>query len=208
MDFTKINKWLLFGGVLIAFASGVFLTRWYFQKSEIVEEENSTVLLEQVKAVSKLITVEGYFSEIYDYQDYYGYDLSIFRKKALIRVKAKVHVGYDLEKMKITAQPNRKTIVMTGLPPAELIALEHDLDYYDIQEGIFNTFTTSDYNKLNAKAKDFIRQKAQESELFDAAQRQRNQLFEMIRFMVESAGWQLEVEGFELPELSDSLLNG
>ena len=83
----------------------------------------------------------------------------------------------------------------------ELLALEHDLDYYDIQEGIFNTFTKEDYNKLNANAKDFIRQKAQESKLFDQASLQKNKLYEMIRLLVESAGWQLEIQDKEtLPE--------
>ena len=62
--------------------------------------EQSQVLMEKIKTVAKLVTVEGYFSEVYDYQDYWNYDVSMFRKKALIRVKAKVSVGYDLSKMK------------------------------------------------------------------------------------------------------------
>ncbi len=188
------NYWfaiLLLLGILAAFYMGYQLKNWFTIKTEKQVTENASVLVEKIKQATKLITVEGTFSEIYDYQDYYGYDLSIFRKKALIRVKAKVSVGYDLEKIKITSSSERKTITISEVPPPELLSIEHDLDYYDIQEGMFNPFTKEDYNKLNTNAKGFIRQKAQESQLFDQASLQKNNLFEMIRLMVESAGWRL-----------------
>ncbi|HFA50700.1 MAG TPA: DUF4230 domain-containing protein [Bacteroidetes bacterium] len=192
----KKTNWtiaLLVACIFLAFFMGSRLNRWLAAKAELQVAEDASILLEKIKSVTKLITVEGYFSEIYDYQDYYGYDLSIFRKKALIRVKAKVSVGYDLEKMKITSFPEKKTIVISEMPPPELLSIEHDLDYYDIQEGMFNAFSKDDYNKLNANAKDFIRQKAQESDLFDKADLQRNKMFEMIRLLVENAGWKLEI---------------
>ena len=166
--------------------------------------ENGVVLLERIKQVAKLVTVEGFFSEIYDYQDYYGYDLSFFRKKALIRVKAKVSVGYDLEKMHITASPETKTIRLSGIPPAEILSIEHDLDYYDVQEGLFNEFSPEDYNKLNANAKEFIRKKALESDLYKTAATQRNSLLETMKFMVESTGWTLEIETPQMGPAPDS----
>ena len=181
-------------GLLAAFLIGFQVKNWFVGKTEKKVTENATVLIEKIQKATKLITVEGTFSEIYDYQDYYGYDLSLFRKKALIRVKAKVSVGYDLEKIKITSNNEKKLIVISEIPPPELLSIEHDLDYYDIQEGMFNPFTKEDYNKLNANAKNFIRQKAQESELFDQATLQKNNLFEMIQLMVESAGWRLVIE--------------
>ncbi|MEZ4954561.1 MAG: DUF4230 domain-containing protein [Saprospiraceae bacterium] len=195
------NNWikiLLLLSILAAFYTGYQVKNWFALKTEKQVMEDATVLIEKIQSVTKLITIEGFFSEIYDYQDYYGYDLTMFRKKALIRVKAKVSVGYDLEKIKITSLPESKTIVMSELPPPELLSLEHDLDYYDIQEGMFNSFTRDDYNKLNANAKEFIRQKAQESKLFDQAQLQKNKLFEMIHLLVESAGWQLKVQSSEV----------
>ena len=70
---------------IIALCGLVFWgTRAYYTwsvKMEVTEE--SKILLEKIKTVSKLVTVEGYFSEIYDYQEYWGYDLSPFRKKSL-----------------------------------------------------------------------------------------------------------------------------
>ncbi|MEO1258107.1 MAG: DUF4230 domain-containing protein [Bacteroidota bacterium] len=194
------NAWkliLISLGILLAFYLGSRFNNWLDSKVETKVTEDAAILIEKIQTATKLITIEGFFSEIYDYQDYYGYDLSVFRKKALIRVKAKVSVGFDLEKIRITSLPEEKIIVIGSIPPAELLSLEHDLDYYDMQEGIFNTFTKEDYNKLNANAKEFIRKKAQESQLFDQAALQKNKLFEMIRLMVESSGWTLKMESDE-----------
>ncbi|MCF8246901.1 MAG: DUF4230 domain-containing protein [Saprospiraceae bacterium] len=190
----SFNSILLVILLLAVFVTGIFVTRWYAKRTEAQVTENGVVLLERIKQVAKLVTVEGYFSEIYDYQDYYGYDLSFFRKKALIRVKAKVSVGYDLEKIQMTASPETKTIRISGIPPAQILSIEHDLDYYDIQEGLFNEFSSADYNKLNANAKEFIRKKALESDLMNTAAAQRKTVLETIKFMAESTGWKLEME--------------
>jgi hypothetical protein len=75
--------------LLLAFAIGVFLTYQYLApKSTSVEQ--STVLLEKIQAVSKLITVEGQFSEIYNYSEYDGYFSMFWDKKVLVRVRATV----------------------------------------------------------------------------------------------------------------------
>lgn len=202
---SPINKTLLVFTLAAVFTAGILLARWYFKRSEAVVEENGVVLLERIKQVAKLVTVEGYFSEIYDYKDYYGYDLSLFRKKALIRVKAKVSVGYDLEKMQVTSDATTKTIRLSGIPPAEILSIEHDLDYYDVQEGFFNEFSTEDYDKLNASAKEFIRKKALESDLVKTATTQRNSLLETMRFMAESMGWKLELDQIQIQPAPQSL---
>jgi hypothetical protein len=191
---SKLTKNIVSGlFLLLVFAIGIFVARWFYKKSEVAAQHEATVLLERIQEVAKLVTVEGYFSEIYDYQDYYGYDFGIFRKKALIRVKAKVSFGFDLDKMKIETLPEQKTILISGIPDPELLSIDHDLDYYDVQEGIFNSFSTEDYNKLNANAKNFIQEKALESDLHAKALEQRNHLFEMMQLLVEGAGWQLEM---------------
>lgn len=190
-----LKRLLIIGSAVLIFGLGVLVTRYFYTaRLKTNSDEQSTVLLEKIKKVSKLVTVEGYFSEIYDYKDYYGYDWSPFRKKALMRVKAKVLVGYDLSGIKIEADQARKTILISGLPDPEIMSVDHDIDYYDLQEGTFNSFSTEDYNRLNANAKKYIEQKAQESDLFLAAEEQGNQLLDMIKFMVESAGWTLEYQ--------------
>lgn len=179
----------LIGSLVLVF----YLTRAYYTWSDNIKaEEQSEVLMEKVKTVAKLVTVEAYFSEVYSYQDYWKFDLSWFQKKALIRVKAKVSVGYDLGKMKIEALPQQKKIVISDLPDPQIISIDHDLDYYDLDEGSFNSFDKDDYNKINSNAKEKIRQAAEASDIFLTAETQSNEMFELIQFIVEGAGWELE----------------
>lgn len=186
-------KKIIFTVILFVVGYSIFWgTKYYYTIGEIKATEQSEVLLEKIKTVSKLVTVEGHFSEVYDYKDYWGYDISPFRKKALMRVKAKVLVGYNLEKMTVASLPEEKTIRIGNLPDPEIISIENDLDYYDISEGTFNSFSPADYNKLQQKAKDYIREHAERSDLKESAVKQGNQLLELIRFMVETAGWKLE----------------
>ncbi|MBK8720942.1 MAG: DUF4230 domain-containing protein [Saprospiraceae bacterium] len=176
--------------VVGTFALG-FLINSYFFKGH-VSTENSQVMLEKIKNVCKVINVEGYFTEVYDYKDYWGYNISFFQKKALVRIKAKVSMGYDMNKIIFKSNPMTKTISISKLPEPEILSIDHDLDYYDITEGSFNSFTTEDYNKINANAKDFIKKKVETSGLKDAAMKEGDKMLEVIRFMVESMGWKLD----------------
>ncbi|MDF1867918.1 MAG: DUF4230 domain-containing protein, partial [Saprospiraceae bacterium] len=183
----------------------IWLTHRFYQKTEVTSQEESQILLEKIKTVAKLITVEGYFSEIYEYDDYWGYNLSIFQKKALLRVKAKVSVGYDLSDMKIESLPDTKTVIISNIPDPKILSTDHEVDYYDLQEGIFNAFTAADHSKIQANAKKFIQEQAEKSDLFLAAEKQNNQLMEMIKFIVESAGWQLRFKTKYEGNVLDSL---
>ncbi len=163
-------------------------------------ETTSHVLLEQVRKVAKLIAIEGQFSEIFSYKDYIGLDLSIFRKKALMRVQAKVSVGFDLSGLYIESFPDEKRITVSKFPAPRILGIDHELDYYDITEGTFNSFTEEDFNKINRQAKERIRQKALESKLFEMADQQAYEVLQLMGFIVTSAGWQLDI-------LDDELLN-
>jgi len=189
--------------ILLGIASmclGIFwLTRYYYTWDATTVEEQSVVLKNRIETVAKLVNVEGYFSEVYDYKDYWGYDFSPFRKKALVRVKAKVLVGYDLEQMKVETRPAEKKILLSNLPDPQILSIDHDLDYYDLSQGTFNSFSAEDYNKINSTAKELIESKAKESDLFITAEEQSNHMLEMIEYLVESAGWTLEYQPRTVP---------
>lgn len=190
-----MTKKIIIGiALLLCVVLGAWVTSWWYKSTALKVQEDSQVLLQQIQQVCKLTAVEGYFSEVYDYSDYWGYDLSIFRRKALIRVKAKVSVGYDMEKVKIDSDPLHKTVYIRNFPEPTILSIDHDLDYYDITEGVFNSFSAEDYTKISGKAKAYIRDQALKSPLLDNARNQRNKLFEALRVMIENAGWKLVVE--------------
>jgi len=178
----------------IAWYSG-FKASFFEKKSTLTQE----VVLEQIKNVVKLGTVEGYFSEIYNYKEHYGPDMSFFTKKALIRVKAKILAGFDLEKINVKVDENTKTVKIENLPEPQILSIEHDLDYYDITEGMFNSFTTEDYNKMNNQAKIYIKNVALKTNLMQNAKNQLNSHLQVLNVLMNSYGWKLEVENSKLP---------
>lgn len=180
--------------VLAAFALGGWLS-WRFFAPHHKPVEESTVLLEKIQAVAKLTTVEGQFSEIYNYNEYQGYFTLFWDKRALVRVRATVAAGYDLGTLHFEADPATRTIRMSALPEPEILSVDHTLDYYDVSEGLFASFAPEDYNRINQRAKDLIREQALKSTLLPAAREQADKITGLIQFMVESAGWTFQMEG-------------
>lgn len=182
-------------GFAALFALGFWVARsWYRQPEKVKTTEDATVILEKIKTVAKLVTVEGYFTELYNYKDYYAYDWWIFRKKALIRVQAKVSAGYDLNNLAFDVLPEQNLLVIRNIPDsAQIISIDHQLDYYDLSEGTFNSFSESDYNKMNKNARKFIEEKALQSDLLRRASEQGIEMLQVIRFMAESAGWRVQM---------------
>ncbi|HMN90273.1 MAG TPA: DUF4230 domain-containing protein [Saprospiraceae bacterium] len=189
-----IRKFLIGLSLVAVFALGVVAARYFYNTKSVKAVENSDVVLEKIKTVAKLISIEGYFTEVYDYKDYWAYDMSWFRKKALVRVKARVSVGYDLAQLKVDARPEDRTIIVSNLPEPVILSIDHELDYYDISQGTFNYFSEADYNKINANAKKFIEAKAKESDLISTARKEGNQVLELMKFIAESAGWNFVVQ--------------
>ncbi len=188
------KKVLQLAALLAVFALGGWLSYQFFaSKSKPVEQ--STVLLEKIREVCKLTTVEGQFSEIYNYSEYQGYFSFFWDKKVLVRVRATVAAGYDLDKLSLTADSTQRIIRMTGLPEPQILSIDHTLDYYDISNGLFTAFSSEDYNRINQRAKDLIREQAEKSNLLAAAKTQGTKVIDLARFMTESNGWKLEVNG-------------
>jgi hypothetical protein len=189
----KALKYTFFIALLALIAFGIWKFKYIFTAPQANIISDKEVILERMEKVNKLITLEAYYSEVYDYKDYYYYDFSPFRKKALIRIKAKVSVGYDFKNIHLVAEEETKTVTIFGFPDPEILSIDHDLDYYDLSQGTFNSFTEEDYNKMNKNAKDFIREKAKDKAIFDEAASKKDELIEMFSWMLQAAGWTLEI---------------
>ncbi len=155
---------------------------------------SSSVVLERMEKVMKLVTLEVHLSEFKEYKDHIYYDISPLRKEALIIVNGRVSIGYDFNDIQLEADEQTQTITILDLPDPEIIAVEHDLDYRMLSEGTFNSFTKEDYNNLNRNAKELITSTARERrELFLEAEDRKDDLIDMIRWMLNAANWDLVV---------------
>lgn len=179
---------------IIALTIGYFASSYYnfFSEKENTEEQG-TVLLEKIKTVSKLVTIEGYFSEVWRVKKSYDYYPDfLYGKSAILKVKGKVSVGYDLEQMEIESFPDEKMIVISNLPSPEIISVDHDLEYFSLQEGSFTSFSSKELSEFNRTAKDTLIAAAQRSSLFNAANEKGNDMVKLIELIAKDAGWKVK----------------
>ena len=81
-------------------------------EANIVLKENSALIQEQIKNVGKLVVTEGYFSEVFTYENskaVFG-DLMEAEKRAVVIVNANVTVGYDLSRIDYKIDEASKTL--------------------------------------------------------------------------------------------------
>lgn len=199
---------VLLGIVLGALLSYLGLDFFKRKSSKAITEKQSVILLEKIKNVCKLVSVEGEFSEIYHYENVKERFLSLIssKKKAILLVNAKTQIGYDLSKIKITSNAITKTIIITDFPQAEILTIETDIKYYDKSDGFFNKFEADDLTTLHKEAKDFIVAKIPESGLTDTANKELLEVIGIITNIVETIGWKLDCEALEVDEKSKKFL--
>ena len=178
-----------------------------FKKKQLVNAQ-STILLNKIKKVCKFITVEGDFAEIYHYQDVKERFLKLItsKKKALVVVKAKAHIGYDLSKIKLSSNTETKTIILEHFPQPEILSIETNLDYYDKSEGLFNKFEAADLTELHNEAKLQIQDKVPESGLIQIAQQEALETISLMETIVETIGWQLDYTALKIEGQDQKLI--
>lgn len=188
------RSWLYLLVLVLAFLVGGWAAyRFFVPKPAEKPQEEATVLLEKVREVLKLTTIEGEFSEVYSYNEYSGSFSWLWDKKALIRVQATVAVGYDLSNVQMEADSAARVLRIGPLPKPQILSVDHTVDYYDVSTGLFQSFSPQDLTWINQQAKKNILAKAQESDLLQKAEEQSNKIFDLIRFIAEAAGWQVVI---------------
>ncbi len=189
---TTLLKFIIIGVLSFVLLGIVWYSGYKYEFTETKTEIKQDVILQQIKNVLKLGTVEGSFSEIYDFKEHYAFDISPFQKKALLRTKAVVLIGFDMDSIVIKVDDDDKTIMVSDIPNPKILSIDHDLDYYDITEGTFNAFTKDDYNRMNSQAKIGIQNIAKKSNLFSNAKTQLNEHLNLLKTLLASYGWKLE----------------
>jgi hypothetical protein len=169
-----------------------FLYRKFMSKNTDVEIE-ATTIMKSVESISKLMVLEGNFTETYTYKENSKifFDLIPQEKRAIVILNAKVLVGYDLKKMVIFIDKENKRVVIEKLPEEEVNIIP-DLKFYDIQASTFTSFTKDDINKVQADAKQKIELQIENSSLKIQA---RQRLIENLGSLVnvsKAIGWTVE----------------
>jgi len=186
---------------LLGLFLGAIITYWVLkyikiQKRKDITNSQSVIIMEKIRKVWKLITVEGEFAEIYHYENTKERFMSMVssKKKAILLINAKAYVGYDLSKIKMEAVNEKKVIKLTEFPEPQILSLETDLKYYDKKEGLFNKFDSTDLTEVNSQAKEHVLLKIPESGLFETAKSEALEAVLLIQNIVETIGWTLDYQ--------------
>ena len=186
-------------GVLVSLGLVTYLKS--IKKKQLVNSQ-SVLLLDKIKTVCKFITVEGDFAEIYHYEDVKEKFLKLIssKKKALVVINAKAYVGYDLSKINLEADNEKKKIVLKHFPQPEVLSIETNLNYYDKSDGLFNKFEATDLTDLHTEAKQHITDKIPESGLIQAAQKEALETILLMETIVGTIGWKLDYSSLKIEE--------
>lgn len=187
--------------VLVGFLSFKLFLHDLFNK-EKAPQVDSTIVVERIQKVLKLVTVEGNFSELMSYKDFDYIDFPGFRKDAIVRVNAKVSIGYNLENLKIETNEKDKTIIIQNMPKPEILSIDTDIKFENLSTGLFTSFNEAELSKLNQLGKEKIREKALNTELIKQAEEQRTELFDLLFYMAKQNGYKIIIEGKELHEMN------
>jgi hypothetical protein len=178
--------------VMGAIALTAYLIFKQVNKSGDTTEIEATTIQKSVEKISKLMVIEGYFSEVYSYQEKTKvfFNLIPQEKKALIILNAKAQVGYDLKKVEIFIDKNTKEVVIKSIPKEE-INISPDLKFYDIQTSTFTSFSKDDLNKVQTDAHDRIVEQIEKSDIKLQARQRLMENLQSIASISNAIGWKL-----------------
>lgn len=187
---------LVLGAILMYWVYNIFTKK----KRKELTQHQSTVILDKIKRVCKLVSVEGDFAEIYRYENIKDGFMNILssKKKALVVINAKAQVGYDLKKIRLAANTAKKKVILTEFPEPEVLSIEPDIQFYDVKNGLFNSFSPEDLTEINQNAKQHIREKIPESGLIETAKNEALQAVLLMESIVQTIGWTLDYSALEI----------
>jgi hypothetical protein len=200
MSQLEFLKGFLLGILVMALLAIIY--RVFFTSKSAEVDIAATTIMKSVESISKLMVLEGQFTETYTYQERSKvfFDLIPQEKKAIVILNAKVLIGYDLKKMVIFIDKENKKLLIEKLPKEEVNIIP-DLKFYDVQTSTFTNFTKYDINKVQEDAKDKIEQQIDQSNLrVQARQRLLENLSSVIN-LTQAIGWTVEDKTNELDKV-------
>ncbi len=184
------NLSILLLGLLLG-ALIMFLIWKLRNKGQTVQvRETSHTVVEGIRKVFKIVLVEGFFNELYNYEEtkkLFGFIPST--KRALVIIQAKVLVGFDFEKCVWEADETNRKIKLVSFPEPEILSIEPDYKYYNFDEGMFNLLNRDDLTRIQANGKKQVELAALKSDLPRMAAEQMRTLLTEV---VQSKQWQIE----------------
>nr|WP_288936153.1 DUF4230 domain-containing protein [uncultured Allomuricauda sp.] len=180
-------------GAIIALASVlIYKSCTDDRQQKSILEENSMLIQQELRNVSKLVVTEGHFAEVYNYKDskeLFG-PLITAHKKALVVVNADVSIAYDMSKISYEVDEENKTLKIIQIPEPE-IKISPDFEYYDVTADYLNPFNAKDYNAIKRNVNASLMKKIEASSLRSNAENRLVSELSRILVLTNSMEWTL-----------------
>ena len=175
--------------VVIAVIAAVASVSTFLMTSRISEREafSSSGVIERVRSISELNTVEMYFNEIIDFKNaklFNSFEIPFTQKSFIFTVKARVKASIDLSSIKEEdVEIDGKRLVLRLDEP--VITSGEILSYkaYDEKDGLFNEVTTEDTLKALELFEKDLRKQAAENGIIEKAKENAEKTIEGIFMM-------------------------
>jgi hypothetical protein len=193
MQNTELLKGFMVGlFVMFLIALTIYFVYTQYRAKNSSVDIQATTILKSVEKISKLMVVEGNFSEVYSYEEKTKvfFNLLPQEKKALIILHAKVQIGYDLKKVEILVDKESKQVIIKSIPKEEINIIP-DIRFYDIQTSTFTSFSAADINKVQKDANDRIQEEIEKSDLKNQARQRLTENLESLTAVSQAMGWKM-----------------
>src|SRR5690554_5599494 len=198
------------GIIIISLMIGALITYLSLQlrkarnNSESIKTSSYTVI-ESIKRVFKIVVAEGQMNEIFNYENTKKL-LKVIpsTKKALVIVRAKALIGYDINKCKWEIDDVNKKIRLINFPKPEILSLDTDFNYYYFEDDLFNFISRKDLQEIQYLAKEQINNSVLQSDLLKIAA---DQMKLLLGEVITVNNWEIEnialIDDYSYPKIEE-----
>lgn len=194
MRFLESIVFLLAGGLLGIFFYTQYLASKNTDVSEAMPADRQEVLIKKIEKVRKLVTIEGSIDITNEYKDE-GWGFGAATDKSIqVKTSATVLVGFDLKALAIRPDSTTKTLYVSNLPQAQILAVEQEFKFSNLKEGFFRSFSAQDFTEIQDINRSRILEEAKKGGFVQQAQQEGYEILQVMRLITEQAGWKMVLE--------------
>jgi hypothetical protein len=181
----------------------LFVGSFFIETSD--PEEESIIIIEQIRQVCKIITTEGTFVENYSYKEPTTYGSTMFsvtpqigsyffKKEAHLKIKANIGVGYDFTEVIYDVDLDTKLIILSNVPSnPEIMFVEHELLDFDNESYMVRPLSDNEIVDLQNAALDQIMERTDVMLLYEEAAKEHIELIHLLQTIALDGEWGIQI---------------
>ena len=177
------------------FIAGLAVSFIVFQ---IASKDNKTTashtIAYGIQRLNKLVVAEQNYSNIttsHSRNSFMDLDFVGTKSKIILKVDIRAQASYDLSKMQVEIDSVNEIIHIKRIPELQIDTFP-DVEFLDIDQGIFNQFTEEDINAIKSRAIKNVQNTMDTTDLRQQAHEQLLQNLEEIYLLAHIYGWKIQ----------------